>query len=93
LQTARIQPFGDETKTLAVFHSLKELEQKIGVASTLVRCNRSLIVNLAYCPGWKSIGKEAIVRVMECGVQKSYPVSRTYKTEFIRRWREYYEKR
>ncbi len=84
--------FGDEAKTLTVFHSLKELEQEHSAASTLVRCNQSLIVNLAYCPCWKSIGKEAIVRVMEYGVPKSYPVSRTYKAEFIRRWREYYEK-
>jgi len=84
--------FSDEAKTLTVFHSLKELEQKSDATSTLVRCNQSLIVNLAYCASWKSIGKKAIVRVMECGVPKSYPVSRTYKAEFIRRWREYYEK-
>jgi hypothetical protein len=42
---------------------------------------------MTYCNGWQHSGKEAIVRMVHGNTSEDIRVSRTYKADFVRRWK------
>jgi DNA-binding LytR/AlgR family response regulator len=79
-------------KLLLVYHSLTEIDERLGEYAQFVRCHRSRLVNMAYCKSWKHAEKEAIVRVVYGETSKEITVSRTYKADFVRRWEEFVQR-
>ncbi len=80
----------DTAEEILLRQTMKSLEERICAIPRLVRCHRSLIVNLQYCPLQNPKGKDSSVCIVQGEKQEWKTVSRKYKQEFLRRWHFFY---
>lgn len=64
-----------------VLHSLSAIEERLSTHPDIVRCHRSVLVNLAHCLRWQHNGKKALV-MLDGG--STLPVSQSHKAVFTR---------